>query len=308
MSEHTLPSRRPDASPVSHRWRVRLLGGFELDDGRQRLTRLRSRAAMALVARLALAPGRDHAREELAALLWPEADAVAGRSRLRQTLSLLRDILEPAGAPAVLAADRRVLRCMPGAFWCDAVAFEQALARGAANDAAALYRGDLLPGFYDEWILDERRRLASLHERAEATLPAVAALPADAPPHNLPSYVTRLIGADRAGARLQTRLRDHRVVTVLGPGGGGKTRLAVEVGRLALGSGRFDGGAFVSLVDVRDRTGLHDRLLQALNLSGGGDPLTQLRGALAGRRILVLLDNAEQLDDDAVQAIALLAE
>ncbi|HET7764425.1 MAG TPA: hypothetical protein VFK92_04980, partial [Burkholderiales bacterium] len=49
-------------------WHVRVLGGFELDDGRQCLTRLRSRAAMALVARLAMAPARAHGREELCAL------------------------------------------------------------------------------------------------------------------------------------------------------------------------------------------------------------------------------------------------
>jgi len=41
-------------------WRLRLLGGFAIDDGQRRLTRLHSRAAMLLLARLALRPGRDH--------------------------------------------------------------------------------------------------------------------------------------------------------------------------------------------------------------------------------------------------------
>ncbi|MCB2020315.1 MAG: hypothetical protein KDG44_05895, partial [Burkholderiaceae bacterium] len=115
------------------RWQLRLLGGFELDDGCHRLTRLRSRAAMALLARIALAPQRDHAREELAALLWPQADGATARSRLRQTLSLLRAVLEPPGAPPVLLADRRVVRAVPGALWCDAVAFESALRQGHAE-------------------------------------------------------------------------------------------------------------------------------------------------------------------------------
>jgi len=91
-------------------WQVRLLGGFEIDDGKHRLTRLRSRAAMLLLARPAMAPRRDHGREELATLLWPQADAACGRSRLRQTLSLLRSVLEPPGAAPVVLADRRALR------------------------------------------------------------------------------------------------------------------------------------------------------------------------------------------------------
>lgn len=46
-------------------WRVGLLGGLSLSDGAQTLTRLPSRAVTALLARLALAPERAHAREEL---------------------------------------------------------------------------------------------------------------------------------------------------------------------------------------------------------------------------------------------------
>ena len=53
------------------RWHVGLLGGLCLSDGPQRITRLPSRAITALLARLALAPQRAHAREELIELLWP---------------------------------------------------------------------------------------------------------------------------------------------------------------------------------------------------------------------------------------------
>ena len=76
-------------------WQLRLLGGFELSDGRQRITRLSSRAAVTLLARLALWPDRAHAREELVELLWPGVAIGAGRHRLRQTLSSLRSVLEP---------------------------------------------------------------------------------------------------------------------------------------------------------------------------------------------------------------------
>ncbi len=330
--ETSLPpvTHRPAAPAVGveadvARWQLRLLGGFELDDGCHRLTRLRSRAAMALLARIALAPQRDHAREELAALLWPQADAATGRSRLRQTLSLLRAVLEPPGSPPVLLADRRVLRAAPGALWCDAVVYEAALRQGHADLARTLWRGELLPGFYDEWISDERLRLAALHDRLGASssmpapkpaAPAAVALPPGPGPGvapRLPHYLTRLIGADQAGARLLALVSAHRLVSVTGPGGTGKTRLAVEVAHLAVmpvGNKplRFDGAAFVSLVDAVDRTALYDRLLQALRLGGGGPPQDQIVQALAGRRMLLVLDNAEQLDDGAAAALAALAE
>ena len=316
------------AGPDTAAWRVRLLGGFEIDDGRHRVTRLRSRAAMALLARVAMAPSRDHAREELAALLWPGADAATGRSRLRQTLSLLRAVLEPAGAPAVLHADRRVLRAVPGALWCDAAAFEQAL-QTRPDEALALYRGELLPGFFDEWLVDERQRLHALAERLrerEGTLlrpvaptapaaSAASAAPAAPTAHRysaqrLPHYATRLIGADVQGARLLAQITEHRVVTVLGPGGCGKTRLAVEVAALACqaprgaAAARFDSAVFTPLVAACTRSEVFDRLQMALRIEAAGPPLQQLQIALDGRTAVVVLDNAEQLGDDAVAAIA----
>ena len=99
-------------------WHVRLLGAFQLVDGSHTPHRLRSRAAKLLLARVAMAPEREHAREELATLLWPEADGDAARNRLRQTLSELKAVLEPPGAPTVLLADRRALRAVPGTLWC----------------------------------------------------------------------------------------------------------------------------------------------------------------------------------------------
>lgn len=311
-------------------WHVRLLGGFEIDDGLHRLTRLRSRAAMALLARVAMAPLRDHAREELATLLWPDADDATGRSRLRQTLSLLRAVLEPVGAPAVLYADRRVLRAVPGALWCDVVAFEQAL-QARPDDALALYGGELLPGFFDEWLVDERQRLHALaerlRERGPERLPPHPAAPQRAAPaspmplvpstHNstrLPHYSTRLIGADVQGARLLAQVSEHRIVTVLGPGGCGKTRLAVEVAALACRAGRgvpaarFDSAVFTPLVAASTRSEVLDRLLMALRVEVAGPPVQQLQTALEGRTALVVLDNSEQLSDDAVAALAELAE
>ena len=91
------------------RWHLRLLGAVELVVARGHLSRLPSRAAALLLAQLALEPQRQHAREELADRLWPGAAAEVGRNRLRQTLSVLRTVLDLPGQalqPA-LQADRR---------------------------------------------------------------------------------------------------------------------------------------------------------------------------------------------------------
>jgi predicted ATPase len=334
----TVPRAAEDAL-----WRVWLLGRFEADDGQQRLQRLRSRAAMALLARVAMAPAREHPREELAALLWPDADAETGRSRLRQTLSLLKATLEPPGSPPVLVADRRAVRVAPGALWCDATALEQAVRQGRADEARHWYRGELLPGFFDEWVHDERQRLQGLVDRlgdppapAPASPPAPAARPAapagpaepdaaplaqsSAPAVRLPQHLTRWIGADQLGARLRAVVLDHRLVTVVGPGGSGKTRLVLEVARLMLPPAAggdtsaglegaaaptgFETAVFASLVGAVTRAELLDRLLMALRIGTAGTPVDQIATLLDGRRLLLILDNGEQLADEALHALS----
>lgn len=108
-------SRHPSSLPVHPRWRLRLLGSWALEGDTGAQAPPSSSAVNSLLARLGLAPARDHAREELTALLWPEADAQTGRARLWQALVLLKALLEPPGSAPVLLADRRVLRPAPGA-------------------------------------------------------------------------------------------------------------------------------------------------------------------------------------------------
>jgi len=335
----------PTSEPGAHaRWRLRLLGGFDLDDGRQRLTRLHSRAAVGLIARLALAPQRAHAREELAALLWPDADAETGRARLRQTLSTLRATLEPrhaAGGAPVIEADRRVLRLVAGAIRCDAHEFEQACRRGDAACAMSLYRGELLPGFYDEWIVDERLRLQALADRLDLRGPVTTRAPAGAQPPqpgraastsapatasprahadaaspqsvageaaSLPRYLGPLFGAESTLAGLRERVLAHRLVTLRGAGGAGKTRLAVEIAQRLQDEGApFDHVGFVSWVGCRSAEQAADQLALALGVRADGDAMHAVARALAGRRVLLVLDNAEQLDGEAVGLVASLA-
>jgi predicted ATPase len=316
------------------RWRLRLLGAVELLGPAGVPVRLPTRAVTLLLARMALAPGRQHPREELIDLLWPSADRETGRNRLRQALSVLRSLLEPAeaGAPAdapsdaapppVLHADRRAVWLARGALACDADAFVQALASGLGERAAGLYQGELLPGFFDEWVIELRSHLAAKAEAlaARAAVPGDGARPlavpaAALPDARLPRYLTRLFGHEGAGGALSalaSLLARQRLVVLRGPGGAGKTRLAVEVARASAlaphaggpapaavaAAGAFELVAFVPLASCSDRVQMLDVLLHSLGQEGGADAddaARRVAGCLAGRRVLLVLDNFEQL-------------
>ncbi len=313
--------RSSSPEPGSARWQLRLLGAVEAFDGEQRIERFPSRAVAALLARLALAPERAHPREELVELLWPGVALDVGRNRLRQALSTLKSLLEPpgrAGGP-VLQADRLAVRVVRGAIACDAVEFERQLRAGRPGDARAWWGGELMPGFYDEWIADERQRLEALHDRAAAARPASTTagsepVPQPAPlplpvlaPAPLPSYLTRLFGAEAAAARLREQVLAERLVTLLAPGGSGKTRLAVEVAQsLRAGATPFARVVFVSLVACEDAAAVQDTLARALQLAAGSAGVDALAQALAGQRVLLVLDNFEQLVGRAEGLVATL--
>lgn len=317
MSRETAPGP-PHPTDSAARWQLRLLGAVTVVNGSQRIERFPSRAVAALLARLALAPERAHPREELIELLWPGVAPDVGRNRLRQTLSTLKSLLEPAGVPgaAVLQADRQTLRVVPNALGCDALVFEQHARAGRGAAALALWGGELMPGFYDEWIEIERKRLALIHEalaafpRAQVGQPAptVAAVPA-APPaalaplatRSLPTYLTRLFGAEHTAGRLRSLVQQQRLVTLLGPGGSGKTRLGVEVAQaLAAAGAPFDRIAFVPLVACSNRAQMLAAIARVLQLP----PSAELDNALAGQQVLLVLDNFEQLVDDGAPALA----
>jgi predicted ATPase len=329
------------------------MGRFELSDGVQRHTRLAARPAMALLARLAMQPASSHPRETLAALLWPEAPGEVGRKRLRHAVATLKQVLEPVdGSHApVLDADRYSLRLVPGRLRCDALDFEAAFRSGDHDLARALYTGELLPGFFDEWIGDERLRLEGLFDRLRPAQPpappgaaaasvaafarpgqagpapggmAVAVLstaPASAPPAaptaaplagpqrtQLPAYLTLLIAADRQALQLRAVVSEHRLVTLMGPGGAGKTRLAVAVAQALADAADFEFVVFVPLAACSTRQQLLDQLLLSLRLGAGkGGTLATLVQALAAQRALLLLDNFEQLVDVGAEAVAELA-
>jgi predicted ATPase len=284
------------------RWRLRLLGAFELDADGVHHTRLPTRAVTLLLASLAMGAGREHAREVLIERLWPGVDWGVGRNRLRQALSVLKSVLEPDAASQgqVLSADRHSLRLLDGALWCDVPAFQAALKVGDAPAAQALYRGELLPGLYEDWVLEARRHLAAQLFGAGGAKRALRQPTAA----GLPLYLTRLWGFESAAASLKAALQTQRLVVLRGPGGAGKTRLAVEVARLFCSANAaeegwaFDLVCYAPLAACTTCAHLHDAVLLALRQdgdSGGLDAVTRITQALAGRRVLLLLDNFEQL-------------
>lgn len=113
--------------------------------------------------------------------------------------------------------------------------------------------------------------------------------------HNLPADRTPLFGRDDDIGATAGVVATHRLVTVLGMGGSGKTRLAAAVGRRVLA--RFpDGVWFVDLVPVDDERSAAVAIAHACGVAlTPGDGRAQLARALAQRRTLVILDNAEHV-------------
>jgi predicted ATPase len=130
--------------------------------------------------------------------------------------------------------------------------------------------------------------------------PQLGHAPKPTPParnHNLPAPATALIGREKevAAARKLLRQTDVRAITLLGPSGVGKTRLALQV---ALDSREgFAGGAwFVALAPVSDPNLVAVAIVQALELPDvGAPPLAVLKDHLHDKRLLLVLDNFEQL-------------
>jgi predicted ATPase/DNA-binding SARP family transcriptional activator len=126
-----------------------------------------------------------------------------------------------------------------------------------------------------------------------------AAEPGDALPAgqgNLSPAVTSFVGRDREVAQVRRLLHRTQLLTLTGPGGAGKTRLAQEAARLEA-AGLSDGVWLVDLVPVRHRHLVADTVAVAMGLppAAGRDPLRALTLQLARRRLLLILDNCEHL-------------
>jgi predicted ATPase/DNA-binding SARP family transcriptional activator len=118
------------------------------------------------------------------------------------------------------------------------------------------------------------------------------------PESNVPVPVSTLVGRSRELEEISELLRSGqaRLLTLTGPGGAGKTRLAIEAAN-ALAGELPDGAFFVPLDTIRDPALLLPAIAHAVAVrESAEEPLLEsLRARLAGRRALILLDNFEQL-------------
>jgi predicted ATPase len=142
-----------------------------------------------------------------------------------------------------------------------------------------------------------------LQERARTQSPSVAA-DWPAPATNLPAAASDLIGREADLSRAEDLLAEHRLLTLIGAGGVGKTQLALEVGRNV--APKFSDG--VSLAELGplstpELVPITVGRALGLDLGAGGISLQYLTAALRSKHMLVLLDNCEHV----IEAVAELA-
>ena len=122
-------------------------------------------------------------------------------------------------------------------------------------------------------------------------------------PNNLPVRLTPLLGREREVIELVALLQTHRLVTIVGSGGVGKTRTSQQVGADAIGSAP-DGVWFVELAPVAEGTYLPAAIARAARVTPAGDDVEALVAALAPLRALLVFDNCEHLLDDVARITA----
>jgi predicted ATPase/DNA-binding winged helix-turn-helix (wHTH) protein len=138
-----------------------------------------------------------------------------------------------------------------------------------------------------------------------SALPPDGEQPADAlPMHQLPPRLARMVGRDETVDLLSKLVHAHRFVSIVGPGGMGKTTVAVAAAHALLDD--FRGAVFfVDLASLTDPALVPDAVAATVRFrSHGQDPLPGLIAFLAARRLLLVLDNCEHV----VEAVASLAE
>ena len=181
-----------------------------------------------------------------------------------------------------------------------------------AVDSYSELRGRLT----DELGLDPGPRLAALYQAMLEQAPSLNSVPAPPtlaarPRTNLPAMLTDLVGRTAAVAELRALLNERRLVTLTGPGGVGKTRLAVETA--AQSAAAFPDGVW--LVELADSApaGAGSPAGEIMAVLGVRDdsataPSELLAEALRGSQMLLVLDNCEHLIDEVAKLAARLLQ
>jgi len=153
-----------------------MLGSFEVKYD-ESVVQISGRSTESLFAYLILNGGVFHRREKLAAMLWPDSPDATARGNLRHALWRLRRALSINQATEyLLTNDFTVAFNTSVEYWLDAAVLKMAQECKCADNLISIlsvYRGELMPGFYDEWVILEREYLNSIFEQNMARLMAM---------------------------------------------------------------------------------------------------------------------------------------
>jgi predicted ATPase/class 3 adenylate cyclase len=131
---------------------------------------------------------------------------------------------------------------------------------------------------------------------------------AEATPNNLPTRLTTFLGREAEIAEAMALLGSARLLTLTGPGGTGKTRLSLEIASRSL-AGHPDGAYFVELATITEPDLVPSTITQSLGLAdrGGRSSIDRLVDHIGDGRVLLVLDNFEQVLPAAAAVTQLLA-
>ena len=124
-------------------------------------------------------------------------------------------------------------------------------------------------------------------------------------PGSIPAEATSFVGRRHELAEVRKKLAAARLISLVGPGGVGKTRLAIRIAA-SLGRG-FPGGAWMAeLAELRDPALVSSAVMAALDLrdQAAAEPLALLRSYLRDKELLLVLDNCEHLLEAAAQLVS----
>ncbi len=159
-------------SIVTTKWNITMLGGFSVSKGSHFTDRFQTQKTAILLAFLSTPPFKQHSREVLATMLWPDADSDTGRNRLSQAVGWLRKQFDSGSSEEekLLIADRVYVGIKPECVSVDVHNFEQSciaalkeqipqVQRELLKNAVTIYTGSFLPGYFEDWIINKRSDL-----------------------------------------------------------------------------------------------------------------------------------------------------
>lgn len=299
------------------------LGVFQIEVNGQLINNFRTEKTAALLAYLVLEGHSPLPRHRFTDLLWHGYEKKAAQTSLRVALTYLRQMLAPAEP---IKATHKHIQFDDTALliWSDVGALTEAansqkeqVSAQQLTERLALYRGEFLEGWemldsapFQEWLQQRRVYYQSMAANLRRRLTPLLNKGFRPQRHNLPRRVTPLFGYSAALTQLRALLLNfrHPLITLIGEGGIGKTRLAlaaawslIEVTASGQPPPFTDGLWFVPLNDLLPSADLPDKLASAIGTACGCSFATttsltlQLQAWLQTKSLLLILDGFEHL-------------